>query len=54
MMRGDGEVVFITSNIEKTNIKTKIIERDTERDNYLNADEALKYGIVDKIVTSNA
>lgn len=26
------------------------IVKDTERDNYLNADEALKYGIVDKII----
>lgn len=26
------------------------IEKDTERDNYLNADEALMYGIVDKII----
>ncbi len=30
----------------KKNIKT--IERDTERDNFLTADEALEYGIVDK------
>lgn len=26
------------------------ISKDTERDNYLDADEALKYGIVDKII----
>jgi ATP-dependent Clp protease protease subunit len=26
------------------------IEKDTERDNYLNAEEALEYGIVDKII----
>ena len=26
------------------------IELDTERDNYLNAEEAVKYGIVDKII----
>ncbi len=26
------------------------IEKDTERDNYLSADEALKYGLVDKII----
>lgn len=29
------------------NIKT--IEKDTDRDNYLNAEEAIKYGLVDKI-----
>ena len=28
----------------------KKIEKDTERDNYLSADEALAYGIVDKII----
>lgn len=33
----------------KKNIKT--IERDTERDNFLNADEALEYGLVDKKIT---
>lgn len=27
------------------------IEQDTERDYFLNAKEALKYGIVDKIIT---
>ena len=32
----------------KQNIRK--IEKDTERDNYLNAEEAVKYGIVDKIV----
>ena len=28
----------------------KTIEKDTDRDNYLDADEALAYGIIDKIV----
>ena len=28
----------------------KTIENDTERDNYLDADEALKYGLIDKIL----
>ena len=28
------------------------IERDTDRDNFLSADEALEYGIIDKIITS--
>lgn len=28
----------------------KTIERDTERDNYLNADDAINYGLVDKII----
>jgi len=28
----------------------EIIEKDTDRDNYMYAEEAVKYGIVDKIV----
>ena len=30
------------------------IQRDTERDNYMSAEEALEYGLVDKIVSSRA
>ena len=29
----------------------EIIERDTERDNYMTADEAAEYGLVDKVIT---
>ena len=28
------------------------IERDTERDNFMSADEALEYGLIDKVMTS--
>ncbi|MCI9627563.1 MAG: ATP-dependent Clp endopeptidase proteolytic subunit ClpP [Clostridia bacterium] len=28
-----------------------VIERDTERDNYMEAQEALEYGLVDKVIT---
>lgn len=27
------------------------IEKDTERDNYLTADEAVAYGLIDKVIT---
>jgi len=30
----------------------KTIERDTERDNFFGADDAVKYGLVDKVLTS--
>ena len=30
----------------------EVIERDTERDNYMTADEALAYGLIDKVITS--
>ena len=35
---------------KNTNKHIKTIEKDTDRDNYLNAEEALEYGIVDKII----
>ncbi len=30
----------------------EVIERDTDRDNYMTADEALAYGLIDKVITS--
>ncbi|MBR3898409.1 MAG: ATP-dependent Clp protease proteolytic subunit [Bacilli bacterium] len=35
---------------EKTKQDIKKIENDTERDHFLSADEALKYGIIDEII----
>ena len=35
---------------ENTGKPLEIIERDTDRDNYMTAQEALEYGLVDKIV----
>lgn len=29
----------------------KVVEKDTDRDNFMSAEEALKYGLVDKIIT---
>lgn len=37
---------------ENTGKDISIIEQDTDRDNYLTADEALEYGLIDKILTS--
>jgi len=31
----------------------KKVEEDTERDNFMSADEACKYGLVDKVITSH-
>lgn len=36
---------------ENTGQPLEVIQRDTERDNFLSAEEALKYGLIDKIVT---
>ncbi len=30
----------------------EVIERDTERDNFMSADEACEYGLIDKVITS--
>ena len=38
---------------KNTKQNLKKIEKDTERDNYLNAKEALEYGLVDKIIDMN-
>ena len=35
---------------ENTNQPIDVIERDTERDNYMSAEEALSYGIIDKVI----
>ena len=35
---------------EKTNQNIKKVEKDTERDYFLDSQEALKYGIIDKII----
>ena len=37
---------------ENTGKPIEQVEIDTERDNYMSAEEALDYGIVDKIITN--
>ena len=41
---------ILTENTGKT---IEEIRRDTERDNFMTAEMALKYGIIDKILTRN-
>ena len=36
---------------EQTGKELSVIERDTERDNFMSADEACAYGLVDKVIT---
>lgn len=36
---------------EQTGKPLEVIERDTERDNFMTADEAQAYGLVDKVIT---
>ena len=40
----------IIKEFDNTNKDINQIERDTERDNYLNSSEALEYGLIDKIL----
>lgn len=37
-----------------TGQKSERIEKDTDRDNFMSGDEAMRYGIVDKVLTSRA
>ena len=36
---------------EQTGKSLKTIEKDTERDNFMSANEALEYGLIDKVIT---
>ena len=38
---------------KNTSQNIRKIEKDTERDNYMNADKALSYGLIDKIIKKN-
>ena len=38
---------------ERTGQTLKVIARDTDRDNYMSAEEAVKYGLVDAIMTNS-
>ena len=31
----------------------EVIERDTERDNYMSAEEAMAYGLIDRVITGH-
>ncbi len=38
---------------EKTGKKAKVIEKDTERDNFMSSEEAKAYGLIDKVLTKS-
>ena len=38
---------------EKTGKKAKQIEKDTERDNFMSSEEAMEYGLIDKVLTKS-
>ena len=37
---------------DNTGKPLEIIQRDTERDNYMSAQEAMEYGLIDKVITN--
>ncbi|WP_263862432.1 ATP-dependent Clp endopeptidase proteolytic subunit ClpP [Peribacillus tepidiphilus] len=39
---------------ERTGQPIEVIERDTERDNFMTAEKALEYGLIDQVITRNA
>ncbi|PLY10365.1 MAG: ATP-dependent Clp endopeptidase, proteolytic subunit ClpP [Arcobacter sp.] len=38
---------------EQTGQPLKVIEKDTDRDNFMSADEACKYGLIDEVITNH-
>jgi ATP-dependent Clp protease protease subunit len=53
------EILYLRQRLNEilsrhTGQEIKAIERDTERDNFFGADEAVKYGLVDQVLLSRA
>jgi ATP-dependent Clp protease protease subunit len=39
---------------EHTGQKESVIDKDTERDNFMSAEESVEYGLIDEVLTSRA
>ena len=53
------EILFLKNRLNEllarhTGQSKETIERDTDRDNFLGAEEAVKYGLVDAMLTSRS
>ncbi|WP_456277719.1 ATP-dependent Clp endopeptidase proteolytic subunit ClpP [Bacillus sp. AK128] len=51
-------ILFLRSKLneilaERTGQPIEVIERDTERDNFMTADKAMEYGLVDQVLTKD-
>ncbi len=51
------EILYLKSRLNEmlakhTGQSIEVIERDTDRDNFMSADDAVNYGLVDKVLTS--
>ena len=51
---GPDYISFITEKAAEfeaeTGVSVEVIERDTDRDNFMSAEEALEYGLIDKVL----
>ena len=52
------EILRLKADLNKilaknTGKSVKVIEKDTERDNFMSAQEAVKYGMIDKVITKH-
>ncbi len=53
------EILAVRSRLNKllaghTGKKESVIDRDTERDNFMSAEQSVEYGIIDRVLTSRA
>jgi len=51
------EILYLKSRLndmlaKHTGQSIEVIERDTDRDNFMSADDSVKYGLIDKVLTS--
>jgi ATP-dependent Clp protease protease subunit len=51
------EILYLKARLndmlaKHTGQSLEVIERDTDRDNFMSADESVNYGLVDKVLTS--
>ena len=54
---GNEAVAYVSYRLNEimakhTGQSIEVVERDTDRDNFLSAEDSLKYGIIDKILES--
>jgi ATP-dependent Clp protease protease subunit len=52
-------ILFLRSKLneilsERTGQPIEVIERDTERDNFMTADKAKEYGLIDQVMTTSS
>ena len=56
-LAADGQILFLRERLnrmlsEHTGQPMDVIERDTERDRFMSAEQSVEYGLVDQVITS--